>query len=84
MFYFRNEKARLDRQRIAEFSKGVGKPKIGGKFELVDQEGNPFTDEDLKGGYSLVRISLCVYRKTCLMDTGLGLLWLLQLSGYLP
>ena len=52
--YFRLEKARMDRQRIAEATKGVGKPKIGGQFELVDQEGRKFTDEDLKGGYSLV------------------------------
>ena len=50
------EKARLDRQRIAEATKGVGKPKVGGKFALVDQEGNTFTDEDMKGGYSLVRL----------------------------
>ena len=54
MFYFRNEKARLDRQRIAEATKGVGKPKVGGPFELVDQEGRTFTHGDLKGGYSLV------------------------------
>ena len=44
----------MDRQRIAEASKGVGKPKVGGEFELVDQEGRSFTDGDMKGGYSLV------------------------------
>ena len=54
IFYFRYEKARLERQRIAEASKGVGKPKVGGPFELIDQEGRKFTDEDMKGGYSLV------------------------------
>lgn len=53
-FYFRNEKARLDRQRIVDASKGVGKPKIGGDFTLLDQEGKTFTDEDMKGGYTLV------------------------------
>lgn len=58
MFYFRNEKARMDRQRIAGATKGVGKPKIGGKFELLDQDGKPFTDEDMKGGYSLVSVYL--------------------------
>lgn len=83
-FYFRNEKARLDRQRVAEAAKGVGKPKIGGKFALVDQEGNSFTDADMKGGHTLVRISICVDRKTRLIDSGLGLLWLLPLPGYLP
>ena len=54
IFYFRYEKARLDRRRIAEATKGIGKPKVGGTFELVDQEGVKFTDGDMKGGYSLV------------------------------
>jgi len=44
----------MDRQRIAEASKGVGKPKVGGPFELVDCEGNKFTHEDMNGGFSLV------------------------------
>ena len=44
----------MERQRVAEAAKGVGRPKVGGKFELVDQEGQRFTDEDMKGGYSLV------------------------------
>ena len=44
----------MERQRVADAAKGVGKPKVGGKFELVDQEGKRFTDEDMKGGYSLV------------------------------
>ena len=54
IFYFRYEKAQMERKRVVEASKGVGKPKVGGKFELVDQEGKKFTDEDMKGGYSLV------------------------------
>lgn len=47
----------MERRRVAEAAKGVGKPKIGGKFELMDQEGRKFTDEDMKGGYSLVSAS---------------------------
>lgn len=39
---------------MAEATKGVGRPKVGGVFELVDHEGKRFTDEDMKGGYSLV------------------------------
>ena len=39
---------------MVEAAKGVGKPKVGGPFELVDQEGKKFTEEDMKGGYSLV------------------------------
>ncbi|KAI9374070.1 SCO1/SenC-domain-containing protein [Aspergillus egyptiacus] len=52
--YFRVEKERLERKRIAEMSKGVGKPKVGGPFVLKDLEGRVFTEEDLKGRYSFV------------------------------
>ena len=52
--YFRYEKARLQRKRIAEMSKGVGKPKVGGPFTLKDLDGNEFTHENLKGRYSFV------------------------------
>ncbi|KAJ5594384.1 uncharacterized protein N7459_000592 [Penicillium hispanicum] len=54
MIYFRVEKARLERKRIAEMSKGVGKPKVGGPFALKDLDGKEFTAEDLKGKYSFV------------------------------
>lgn len=52
--YFRYEKARLERKRVAEMSKGVGKPKVGGPFVLKDLKGREFTEEDLKGKYSFV------------------------------
>ncbi len=39
---------------MAEAAKGVGRPKVGGVFDLIDHEGKKFTDEDMKGGYSLV------------------------------
>ncbi|MCJ1274257.1 Cu-binding protein [Puttea exsequens] len=52
-FYFRYEKERMERKRIRDASKGVGRPKVGGKFELVDQEGRAFSEGDLKGGFSL-------------------------------
>ncbi|KAI4104742.1 MAG: hypothetical protein L6R37_003096 [Teloschistes peruensis] len=54
IFYFRYEKERLERKKIAEQSKGVGKPKVGGKFELTDQEGRGWTEGNLKGGFTLV------------------------------
>ncbi|KAK4250938.1 SCO1/SenC-domain-containing protein [Corynascus novoguineensis] len=54
VWYFENEKVRMQRKRIAESTKGVGRPKVGGPFELIDQDGNKFTDADLKGRYSLV------------------------------
>ncbi|CAL5866058.1 uncharacterized protein PFLUO_LOCUS265 [Penicillium psychrofluorescens] len=54
MVYFKIEKERLERKRIAEMSKGYGKPKVGGPFVLKDLNGNEFTQEDLKGKYSFV------------------------------
>lgn len=54
IFYFRYEKARMERKRVAEAAKGVGRPKVGGPFELVDQKGGVFTDGEMKGRYSLV------------------------------
>lgn len=40
--------------RIAEMSKGVGKPKVGGPINLVDQEGKERKDEDFRGKFMLV------------------------------
>ncbi|KAI0105651.1 SCO1/SenC-domain-containing protein [Nemania sp. FL0031] len=54
VWYFEKEKKRMHRQRVAEATKGVGKPKVGGDFNLVDHEGRPFSSADLKGRYSLV------------------------------
>lgn len=47
----------MQRKRIAEATKGVGRPKVGGPFELVDHNGKPFTSEMMKGRYALVRHS---------------------------
>lgn len=57
IWYFEHEKGRMQRKRIAEASKGVGKPKVGGEFALVDQNGKPFTSEMMKGKHSLVRLA---------------------------
>lgn len=54
VWYFEAEKKRMHRRRVAEATKGVGKPKVGGDFNLVDHEGRPFSSADLKGRYSLV------------------------------
>ena len=48
---------------MAEAAKGVGKPKVGGTFALLDQEGKTFTDGDMKGGYSLVSLPNDPYKK---------------------
>jgi len=47
----------MARKRIAEQTKGIGKPKVGGPFQLVDQDGNAFTSDDMLGKYSLVRLA---------------------------
>jgi len=49
-FYFKFEKERMERRRVAESHKGVGKPLVGGAFSLVDQYGNTRTDKDLTDG----------------------------------
>ncbi|KAL9114274.1 MAG: hypothetical protein Q9227_001696 [Pyrenula ochraceoflavens] len=54
ILYFRYEKARLERQRIVEMSKGYGKPKVGGPFKLQDLDGNEFTHEQLQGKYNII------------------------------
>lgn len=46
----------MERKRIAEATKGVGKPKVGGPFELMDQNRKQFTSEDMKGKYALVSL----------------------------
>lgn len=48
----------MERKRVAEAAKGVGRPKVGGPFSLLDQHGKVFTDGDMKGRYSLVRTIL--------------------------
>ncbi|KAH9208740.1 SCO1/SenC-domain-containing protein [Leptodontidium sp. 2 PMI_412] len=44
----------MERKRVAEAAKGVGRPKVGGEFELVDQRGEGWGDGRMKGRYSLV------------------------------
>jgi len=46
----------MERKRIAEAAKGIGRPKVGGQFELVDQDGRTFTDRDMRGKYALVSL----------------------------
>jgi protein SCO1/2 len=54
IFFFREERARVERKRIANATKGIGKPKVGGPFSLIDHNGKPFTQEDFMGKYALV------------------------------
>ena len=54
IFYFQYEKARLERKRIVEMSKGYGKPRVGGPFVLKTLDGSEVTEDMLKGKYTLV------------------------------
>ena len=52
--YFRYEKERMNRKRVTEQSKGMGRPLVGGPFTLTDHNNQPFSDSDMKGKYALV------------------------------
>ncbi|KAG9293784.1 hypothetical protein G9A89_019121 [Geosiphon pyriformis] len=55
VLYFRNEKEKLEKKRKEDREmKSIGRPKIGGSFDLLDQNGQVFTDHDLLGRYSLI------------------------------
>ncbi len=62
VWYFEDEKKRMHTKRIAEANKGVGRPKVGGSFDLIDQNGNKVTDQDLKGRYSLVSVDQVTWK----------------------
>ena len=51
----------MDRKRLSEASKGVGKPSVGGNFTLRDTEGREMTERDLLGGFSLVSFVLVFF-----------------------
>lgn len=53
-YYFTKEKKRLEIEKEAEANRGYGKPMVGGPFHLKDCDGNDFTDQNLKGQFSLL------------------------------
>ncbi|OCF34716.1 hypothetical protein I317_03791 [Kwoniella heveanensis CBS 569] len=55
-FYFESEKAAVMERRRAELaSKSIGKPQIGGPFQLTSaQDGRIFTEKDLLGKWTLI------------------------------
>ncbi|KAK6341818.1 Cu-binding protein [Orbilia blumenaviensis] len=53
--YFTYEKGRMERMRVTESHKGVGKARIGGEFTLTNQNGERLTDKEVRDGkFSLV------------------------------
>lgn len=54
-YLFEREKRKMAVRRQQEENKGYGKPQIGGgKFKLVDHNGQPFTEQNLLGKFSLI------------------------------
>lgn len=53
-YFFSKEKKRLQIQQEAEANRGYGKPLVGGPFNLIDHNGQPFTHENLKGQFNIV------------------------------
>ncbi|KAH3670820.1 hypothetical protein WICMUC_004789 [Wickerhamomyces mucosus] len=53
-YFFSSEKKRLQVQQDAESNRGYGRPLVGGPFTLIDSEGKEFTQENLKGKFSIV------------------------------
>lgn len=53
--YFESEKSKVqDRRRQELAAKSVGRPSIGGPFILTTHKGETFTEQDLKGKWSLI------------------------------
>ncbi|CCH43583.1 hypothetical protein BN7_3136 [Wickerhamomyces ciferrii] len=53
-YFFTKEKRKLKVQQEAEANRGYGKPLVGGPFELIDHNGNKFTNENLKGQFNIL------------------------------
>ncbi|AOA64590.1 Copper-binding protein [Komagataella phaffii CBS 7435] len=53
-FFFKKEKKRLELQKEADQNRGMGKPLVGGPFDLIDTNGEQFTQEKLKDKFSLI------------------------------
>jgi len=47
-------RVRFSRPVAVQETIAVGKPKLGGPFNLVDQNGQPFTEANLQGRWSLL------------------------------
>lgn len=53
-YFFSREKKRLETEKEAEANRGYGKPLVGGPFNLIDHNGNEFTEKDLLGKFSII------------------------------
>lgn len=65
LWFFKREKQRVEIERLEESNRGYGKPLVGGPFNLIDQNGNPFTEKDLEGQYSLIYFGFSMCPDIC-------------------
>lgn len=54
-YYFTTEKAKLEERKRQEAADGkVGRPKVGGPFQLTSHDNTPFTEADILGRWCLI------------------------------
>ncbi|ORY27453.1 SCO1/SenC-domain-containing protein [Naematelia encephala] len=54
-FYFESEKAKVQKRKQDEMAaKSIGRPNIGGPFQLVNSDGSPYTEQNLRGHWTLI------------------------------
>lgn len=64
-YFFQKEKKRLEVRRQEKERQGIGKPLVGGEFQLTDFNGKPFTDKDLLGKFSILYFGFTMCPDVC-------------------
>ncbi|KAG5438963.1 hypothetical protein PCANB_002293 [Pneumocystis canis] len=54
IWYFENEKKKMQQRRHASKNMSIGEVKIGGPFELIDHDGRNITNKDFLGKFMLI------------------------------
>ncbi|CAL9729613.1 protein Sco1p, mitochondrial [Monosporozyma unispora] len=81
-YFFEKEKRKMDAKRHEEETKGYGKPQIGGSpFELIDHNGDKFTEQDLLGKFSLIYFGFSHCPDICPDELDKLGVWLDELEG---
>jgi protein SCO1/2 len=64
-WFFQKEKKRIAKQREQASNKDIGKPQVGGSFNLVDHNGKQFTDQHILGNFSLIYFGFSMCPDIC-------------------